>query len=202
MYKITPIVICTICISGSAVSTITAADAQKKLMQSQYNPETTRKLQTIMDVTKNWDDLTQPPSLKEVEQLIKDGANPNLTTKDATLIEHIVYTPFWNKNIDMALLEGVVRTMTEHGLRVVIDPNNYGSLVSNLMLGASPNIINMVINAGGNKQMIEQNREIIMKSAKAHLDSYLKELRETQNHVDRFQQIVSSIEPAKSGDKK
>lgn len=112
------------CISGSAQT--------KKLVPRTYNAEATKKLEDKLDKTQSPDKIT-PAYLKEIEQLIQGGADPNVMLKgkeeneNAGLVVILASFPAMKPDIDLAIVEQVIRSALNHGANANAAENPSGS---------------------------------------------------------------------------
>lgn len=171
-----------------------------------YNPEATKKLQEMVTNVKDVDELVKQPRIKEIEQLIKEGADPGVKRKmgflgEGDLIDLIVL--LWGKNNDAAALENLVKLILEKGAQFTIDPENPISLAL-LVQNCPTSVIKMVINAGTDKQQIDKNMDSAIKILQTMIkesDESVKELqtsiqeniKKAQEDVVRYQKLIDDL---------
>jgi cell division protein ZapA (FtsZ GTPase activity inhibitor) len=177
-----------------------------------YNQEATQKLQEKIKNVKDREEIVKQPLIKEIEQLIQGGADPNVKIPmgflgDADLIEFIVL--MWQKNNDAAALENLFRIILDKGVHVAIDPDkpvSFAMVVENCPIS----VIKMVVNAGTDKQKIEKNMHAaikIIEDLKKETEELTKvrqaqiqdQIKKDQEDIIRYQKLMDELKkPAKA----
>lgn len=186
------------CISGSAPQL-------KKLIPRQYNAEATRKLQETI-LTSESNDLTKATFLKSLEQLIKDGADPNMIVKakeGATsgplmiLLAQLSY----DSKIDFSVLENLINTALSNGAHVdVTDPDSGNTTLFYTIVNGSPGMIKLLLDHGADLSRKNKGGEDVANYAKKQLDHkkgqlerYKKDIPRTEKEIERLQKIITIL---------
>ncbi len=193
-----------------------------KPITTSYSNEATQKLQEKLNAIESEEDFTKPLFLKEIDQLIKAGANPNLslqlkhknqfgqdTVVDA-IIRFLVRGPYFNENVDFALLENVVETALSHGAKTMVyDLEDENPLLFHAIAIDSPGIVKLLVDYGadlsykndkGNAAIDHAKEQLNLK--KTLLEQYkTRDTTDVKKDIDRWQKIVDVIEQSKTGAK-
>ena len=152
-----------------------------------YNPEATQKLKEKINKTKETEEIVNQPFMKEIEQLIKEGADPNVTIADpigeTSLIERLGL--LWRQSKDTTALENLFRFAIENGAQIVIDPEKTLFFLS--IAEAPIALVKMAINAGGSKQQIQKNKDAATKIMQEMIDDAEKSFKRLQERLQRYQ---------------
>ncbi len=178
---------------------------------SEYNTDATNKLQKLLDTTPNllYAAFAQKEFLQEIENLINQGANPNLTLIEDNekieniIIKYIVFAPIYNDLDNFEQLETTLETALKHGANPnVYVSNNTIPLIFRAITFDSPKMIDLLFEHGADKklkdnkgnnltQYIQSNIDILQKVLN---DTIHKTIPEIEKEIDRVQKIIAIIE--------
>jgi hypothetical protein len=152
-----------------------------------FNPEATQKLKEKINKTKEVAEIVNQPFMKEIEQLIKEGADPNVTIADpigeTSLIERLGL--LWRQSKDTTALENLFRFAIENGAQIVIDPEKPLFFLS--IVEAPIDLVKMAINAGGSKKQVQKNKEAATKIMQEMINDAEKSFKRLQERLQRYQ---------------
>lgn len=132
------------CISGSAPQ-------PKKLILRQYNVEVTRKLREKINTLEPANDSAT--YLKDIDRLIKEGADPNMTLKDRydheiDLIFMIAMIPYMVDNIDVTVAEAVLKSALENGANASAADSEGKKILFYAAENGSPGMVKLLLDHG------------------------------------------------------
>lgn len=158
-----------------------------------YNAEATQKLQARISSVKEPTEIVKQPFMKEIEQFLKEGANPNVNRPnydfgDISLIETLGL--FWRTSNDVAALESLFKLMIDSGAYIAIDSEKPGFFMS-IAHECPINLIKMAVNAGVDKQQVQKNKEAAVKITKEMIDESDKSIKRMQERIQRHQKEMA-----------
>jgi len=169
----------------------------------QYNQEATQKLKSAINALKAEEEVGSIEFLKTVDTLVTQGADPNVGREGAPdgLLIFLVSAPMFNKNLDRALQEKVVKNVLEHGANPNISSDRASAMHYAIGAGSSGAVIKLLIEHGVN--LSEKSKfgktplEMVESDLQEQKDGleYLqhKTVPNTQKNITRMRQILDTI---------
>lgn len=174
-----------------------------------YNDVATRKLQEMLNgMDSPRENFSKPDVLKQVDALIKEGADPNLSliqtdeTIANVIIKMLAFAPFFNEDADAAQLELVLATALEHGANPnIYNTNNNEPIIFHVAL-TSPRMLELMLDYGASKDLKNAAGENVVNYVKNHLKQLKDMLNESikvgipgmKKEIDNLEKIVHMIE--------
>lgn len=183
--------------------------AQQIRVAREYNPEATQKLQALIDSLANskagYENASETAFLKDVNKLVKEGANPNIRekTNENQLMEIILHGTMYGKNKDFILLDDVLKTIIDNGGEVLMDPERPGE-ITHAIVSVPASTIKMLVKSGKDQKQIEQKTknalEIVdgvMYGTKITLENAKNETDrlKAQKDIDSLNNVIKAIKP-------
>jgi hypothetical protein len=165
----------------------------------QYNPEATQKLQEKMNTFEP--NQVDAAYLKDIDQLIKSGANPNVKLKSRSssetldLILMIVSIPFAPDNkIDFAAVEAVLMSALENGANVsAVDPEGRTILAYAIEEG-SPNMVKLILDHGAKSDPKSNNDTNFVDHLKERIENERESIENMKKSIPKRQQRMDRLQ--------
>lgn len=177
-------------------------------MITTYDEAATRKLQEMLNTMQSpRTTFSQPQVLKQVDALIKEGADPNITlvqTDDTitnVVIKMLVFSSFFNEEADSAQVESVLATALEHGANPNVYTNQNEPIIFHVAF-TSPKMLELLLDYGADKDLKSKKGENVIdyvknhiKTLKGKLDKNIKvTIPEMKQEINNLEKMVNLIE--------